>query len=92
MFANKIIVLLDEISAVRFQNDNEDGVCRRYFSDIGERNPGMYYSWHRVKENIVTNNDLPSLISYTIAFSNAAKRAYGKLRRVHIKENRNVLN
>lgn len=76
MFANKIIVLLDEISAVRFQNDNEDGVCRRYFSDIGERNPGMYYSWHRVKENIVTNNDLPSLISYTIAFSNAAKKEH----------------
>lgn len=74
MFASKIIVLLDEISAARFQNDNEDCVCRRYFSDIGEINPGQYYSWYRVKENITSNTDLPGLISYTIAFSNAAKK------------------
>ncbi len=72
MLAAKIIALFDEISAAGHLND--DDVCRKYFSDVGERNPEIYYTWHAVSYNIVKNKDIQGLISYTLAFCNAARK------------------
>lgn len=72
MLSSKITVLFDEISDARIQN--EEIVCRKYFCDIGETNSGSYYAWYEVKRSIVKKKDVLGLISYTIAFSNAAKK------------------
>ena len=72
MLDSKIEVLFEYISDVK--NQKQEYVCRQYFSDVGERNPGTYYLWYRVKENILKNKDMLGLISHTIAFSNAAKK------------------
>jgi hypothetical protein len=71
MLASKIDVMFDYIDAAGIQN--EENVCRKYFSYVGERNPGMYYILYQVQENILNNKDILGLISHTIAFSNAAK-------------------
>lgn len=72
MLSSKITALFDEISDARIQN--EENVCRKYFCDIGETKSGSYYAWYEVKRNIVKNKDVSGLISYTIAFSNAARK------------------
>lgn len=72
MLESKIVVMFDCISDSDFYN--EENVCKQFFSDVGERNPGQYYLWYQVKDNITKNKDISGLISYTIAFSNAAKK------------------
>ena len=73
MLSNKIIVLLDEIS--NSGNEREEDICRKYFSDIGERIIiGPFYAWYEVKESIIKNKDISGLIGYTIALSNAARK------------------
>ena len=72
MLESKIEVMFDYISNVKIHND--EIVCRKYFSDVGERNPGQYYILYQVKENVLRSKDISGLISHTIAFSNAAKK------------------
>lgn len=72
MLASKIIAMFDEISSAR--DPREDDVCREFFCYVGKRNTGIYYSWHEVRDIIVKEKDVSGLISYTIAFSNVAKK------------------
>ena len=72
MLNNKIIVLFDSLPDIPYQS--EEKVCKRYFSDVGERTPNGYYTWHEVKKSIIKKPTASDLISYTIAFSNASKK------------------
>ena len=82
MLANKIRVLFDEISSEELPF--EDVICRQYFSFIGERNPGIYYAWYEVKNNILTKQSIPSLISHTIVFSNVSRKSKGEKLGEHV--------
>ena len=75
MLASKIIVMFDRLSYSGMPHEEEIVICSNYFSDVGETNPNLYYAFHEVKQNIIRHKDILGLISYTIAFSNAAKKA-----------------
>jgi len=73
MLTNKIFALFDELSDKRAYG-NIDDICRKYFCEVGEKSFSGYYTCHDVQRSIVMNSDICGLISYTIAFSNSAKK------------------
>ncbi len=72
MLEGKIVALFDGMDEVYCHDENS--ICRQFFSDIGERNYESYYSWYAVAKCITRECGIIRMISYTIAFSNAARR------------------